>query len=84
MTMLAQAADGSTWILALAIAIGLFALAAWGTHWVWYFRSFGMGGIGNVGLSARYILGVIGLVVPIVGIIHGVAIWAGVGARVGS
>ena len=39
---------------------------------------------GNVVLNARYFLGVIGLVVPIVGIIHGVAIWAGFGARVGD
>jgi hypothetical protein len=36
------------------------------------------------GLSARSFMGVIGLVVPIVGIIHGVAIWAGAGARVGD
>jgi hypothetical protein len=83
MIILTQASDGGTGIfLALFIAIGLFALAAWGTHWIWYFRSFGMRG--PVVLSARYFLGVIGLVVPIVGIIHGVAIWAGVGARVGD
>ena len=85
MIILAQASDGGMRIfLALFIAIGLFALAAWGTHWIWYFRSFGMFAGGNVVLSARYFLGVIGLVVPIVGIIHGVAIWAGFGARVGD
>jgi len=83
MIILAQASDGGMRIfLALFIAIGLFALAAWGTHWIWYFRSFGMRG--NLVLNARYFLGVIGLVVPIVGIIHGVAIWAGFGARVGD
>jgi len=85
MIILTQASDGGTGIfLTLFIAIGLFALAAWGTHWIWYFRSFGMFAGGNVVLSARYFLGVIGLVVPIVGIIHGVAIWAGFGARVGD
>ena len=69
MIILTQASDGGTGIfLALFIAIGLFALAAWGTHWIWYFRSFGMFARG---LSARYFLGVIGLVVPIVGIIQG-------------
>jgi hypothetical protein len=84
MIILTQAADGGTWIfLALFIVIGLFALAAWATHWIWYFRSFGMFATGNVVLSAPFVLGVIGLVVPIVGIIHGVAIWAGGGARVG-
>ena len=83
MIILTQASDGGTGIfLALFIAIGLFALAAWGTHWIWYFRSFGVRG--NLVLNARYFLGVIGLVVPIVGIIHGVAIWAGFGARVGD
>src|SRR5215470_4685075 len=81
MIILTQASDGGMRIfLALFIAIGLFALAAWGTHWIWYFRSFGMRG--NVVLNARYFLGVIGLVVPIVGIIHGVAIWVAKGARV--
>src|SRR5262249_51886464 len=76
MIILTQASDGGMRIfLALFIAIGLFALAAWGTHWIWYFRSFVMRG--NPVLNARYFLGVIGLVVPIVGIIHGVAIWAG-------
>ena len=85
MIILTQASDAGTGILlALFIVIGLFALAAWGTHWIWYFRSFGMFAGGNVVLSARYFLGVIGLVVPIVGIIHGVAIWAGFGARVGD
>ena len=84
MIILTQAAEGGTWIfLALFIVIGLFALAAWATHWIWYFRSFGMFARGNVVLNARYFLGVIGLVVPIVGMIHGVAIWAGGGARVG-
>src|SRR5215831_16253142 len=85
MIILTQASDGGTGIiLALFIAIGLFALAAWGTHWIWYFRSFGMFAGGNAVLSARNFLGVIGLVVPIVGIIHGVAIWVGVGVRVGN
>jgi hypothetical protein len=80
MIILAHAPDGGTGIfLALFIAIGLFALAAWGTHWIWYFRSFGMFARG---ISGRYFLGVIGLVVPIVGIIHGVLICAG--ARVGD
>ena len=82
MIILTQASDGGTGIfLALFIAIGLFALAAWGTHWIWFFRSFGMF---TRGISARYFLGLIGLLVPIVGIIHGVAIWAGFGARVGD
>jgi hypothetical protein len=32
-----------TWIfLALGIAIGLVASAAWVTHWIWLFRSFGL------------------------------------------
>jgi hypothetical protein len=83
MIILTQASGGGMRIfLAHFIAIGLFALAAWGTHWIWYFRSFGMRG--NLVLNARYFLGVIGLVIPIVGIIHGVAIWAGFGARVGD
>jgi hypothetical protein len=43
MIILAQASDGSTWIfLALGIAIGLVALAAWVVHWIWFFRSFGL------------------------------------------
>ena len=32
----------------------------------------------------RYFLGVMGFAFPIVGIIHGFAIWAGAGARVGD
>jgi hypothetical protein len=88
MTALAQASDGGTWFfLALAIAIGLVALAAWVTHWIWFFRSFGfVMWIGQVKapIGARYLLGVAGLAIPIVGIIHGLAIWAGVGARVGG
>ena len=80
MIILAQASDSGMWILiALGIAV-VVALAAWGTHWIWYFRSFGMFAMG---ISPRYFLGVIGLLVPIVGIIHGVLIWAGAGARVG-
>ena len=60
MIILAQASDGGTGIfLALFIAIALFALAAWGTHWIWYFRSFGMFARG---ISPHYFLGVIGLV----------------------
>jgi len=79
MIILAQTSDSGMWILiAVCIAVAV-ALAAWGTHWIWYFRSFGMFARG---ISARYFLGVIGLLVPIVGIIHGVAIWAGAGARV--
>jgi hypothetical protein len=83
------------WIFpTLAIAIGLVALAAWATHCTWFFRSFGFFrffrsfGKDNVVRDImrknwiRYFLGVMGLVVPIVGIIHGFAIWAGAGARV--
>lgn len=81
MIILAQASDTGIWILiAVGIAVAV-ALAAWGTHWIWHFRSFGMFGRGS---SARYFLGVMGLLVPIVGIIHGFAIWAGAGARVGD
>jgi hypothetical protein len=41
MTILAQASNGGTWIfLTLGIAIGLVALAAWVTHWIWFFRLF--------------------------------------------
>src|SRR5262245_50012282 len=95
MIILAQASDGSTWIfLALAIAIGLAALAAWVTHWIWFFRSFRLlrnltsFGKDNAARDIirknwlRYFLGVIGLTVPIVGIVHGFALWGGVGARV--
>jgi hypothetical protein len=81
MIILAQASDSGMWIfIAVGIAVAV-ALAAWGTHWIWYFRSFGMFARG---ISARYFLGIIGLLVPIVGIIHGVAIWAGAGVRVGD
>src|SRR5215471_11343833 len=79
MIILAQGSNSGMWILiAIGIAAAL-AFAAWGTHWIWFFRSFG---VFARGISARYFLGVIGLLVPIVGIIHGVAIWAGAGARV--
>jgi hypothetical protein len=96
MTILAQASDGSTWYLALGIGIGLVALAAWATHWIWFFRSFGLfRAIRSLGKDnvvhnimrenwLRYFLGVMGLTIPIVGIVHGFAIWAGVGARVRS
>jgi hypothetical protein len=97
MIILAQASDGSTWIfLALGIAIGLVALAAWATHWIWFFRSFGLFrvlvsfGKDNVARNIirknwlHYFLGAMGLAVPIVGIIHGFAIWAGAGLRVGE
>jgi len=97
MIALAQASDGGTWIfLALGIAIGLVALAAWLTHLIWFLRSFvffrslGKGNLlnaqywlGMIG-SAHYWLGVIGFTIPIVGVIHGFAIWAGAGARVGD
>jgi len=78
----------------LGIAIGLVALGAWLTHWTWFFKSFGLfRAIGSLGKDnvvpniirknwLRYFLGVMGLAVPIVGIIHGCLIWAGVGARV--
>ena len=99
MTILAQASNGGTWIfLTLGIAVGLVALAAWVTHWIWFFRllqaavtvlasrqSFGQD---NVVLNIvrknwlSYFLGVIGITVPVVGIMHGFAIWAGAGARV--
>ncbi|MBO0763205.1 MAG: hypothetical protein J2P50_01230 [Hyphomicrobiaceae bacterium] len=97
MIIFAQAADGGTSVLpALFIAIGLVALAAWATHWVWFFRSFGLFraftsfGKDNVVQDImrknwlRYFLGVMGLMIPIVGVIHGFALWAGVGARVGN
>jgi len=43
MIILTQASDGGTGIfLALFIAIGQVALAAWVTHWIWFFRSFGL------------------------------------------
>ncbi len=88
MTGLAQTSDGGTWILVLAIAIGLVALAAWVTHLIWLFRSFGLSSpllMDKEFLaknSLRYVLGVMGLMIPIVGVIHGVATWAGVGAQV--
>jgi len=80
---------GHTWIFFFGIAIGLVALAAWVTHCIWFFRSFGSGSvlskesraiIRNNGL--RYYLGIMGLMIPIIGAGHGLAIWAGVGARV--
>jgi len=88
MTIPAQAPDGGTWIfLTLGVAIGLVALAAWLTHLIWFLRSleffrstFGMGLLRN----AHYWLFVIGFAVPIVGVIHGFAIWAGAGAQVGD
>jgi len=95
MIILAQASDGSTWLfLSLGITIGLVALAAWMTHWIWFFRSFGLFrvfksfGKDNVVRNIvrknwlRYFLGVMGLMAPIIGVIHGFAIWAGSGARV--
>ena len=69
-------------------------MAAWATHMIWFFRSFGFVrfyrsfGKDNVIHDimrknwVRYFLGVTGLVIPIVGTIHGFAIWAGAGARV--
>jgi flagellar biogenesis protein FliO len=43
MNNLAQASYGGTWIfLALGIAIGLVALAAWVSHRIWFFSSFGL------------------------------------------
>jgi hypothetical protein len=93
-TILAQASDSGTWIfLTLGIAIGLVALATWVTHWIWFFRSFGLFrsfGKDNVVHSIvrknwlSYFLGLIGFTVPIVGIMHGFAIWAGADARVGD
>jgi hypothetical protein len=69
------------------IAIGLVALAAWLTHLIWFLRSlkfFMSLGMGKQLRNAHYWLGVIGFAVPIVGVIHGVAIWAGAGAQVGD
>src|SRR5215813_12113710 len=84
MTILAQASE---WIFpTLAIAIGLVALAAWLTHSIWFLRSLVFLkslGMGNL-LNAHYWLGVIGFALPIVGVIHGFAIWAGAGAQVGD
>jgi hypothetical protein len=83
MTVLAQAFDSGMWIPALLIAIGLVALAAWLTHVIWFLRSLAL--YRSLGmayfLNAYYWLGVIGFTVPIVGVIHGFAIWAGAGAR---
>jgi len=43
MTILAEVSNGGTWIFpTLGIAIGLVALAAWVTHFIWFFRSFGL------------------------------------------
>src|SRR5262245_54018946 len=80
MIILAHSDTGMWILIAVGTAVAV-ALAAWGTHWIWYFRSFGMFPRGT---SARYFPGVMGLLVPIVGIIHGFAIWAGAGARVGD
>ena len=95
MTIMTIPAQASEWIFpTVAIAIGLVALAAWATHVVWFFGSFGFFrfyrsfGKDNVIRDImrknwmRYFLGVVGLVVPMVGVIHGFAIWAGAGARV--
>lgn len=89
MNNLAQAPFGGTWVFAaLGIASGLVALAAWATHCIWFvrsfgwfpaFTSFGKDMVRKNGL--RYFLGMLGLMVPIIGIIHGFAIWAGAGAR---
>lgn len=97
MTILAQASNGGTWIfLALGIAIVLVASAAWLTHLIWFFRAFGLfrllRSFGKDNVARNLVrnnwlscfLGAIGLTVPIVGIVHGFAIWAGAGARVGD
>jgi hypothetical protein len=90
MNNLAQASYGGTWIfLALGIAIGLVALAAWATHVIWYLkfvRSYGkeLRSLGKENVTyysvvrkslPRLFLGTIGFMVPIVGIIHGFVIW---------
>src|SRR5262245_21224914 len=79
--------EGGFWPLSLPIAIGLVALAAWLTHSIWFLRSlvfFRSLGMANLFLNTYYWLGVIGFTVPIVGVIHGFAIWAGAGAKVGD
>jgi hypothetical protein len=73
----------------LVIAIGLIALAALVTHWIWYFkvlRSYGKElrwcrkenvtrySVVRKNLP-RIFLGTMGFMVPIVGIIHGFVIW---------
>jgi hypothetical protein len=86
MITLAQASDDGT--------IGLVTMSAYITHRIWCFRSFGLfrvfrsfgkdNPVRNIARNnwLRYFLGVMGLTVPIVGIIHGFAIWARAGARV--
>jgi len=74
---------GHTWVFFLGIAIGLVALAAWVTHCIWFFRLFGSGSVLSKDASViirnnglRYVLGIMGLMMPIVGVGHGIVIWA--------
>jgi hypothetical protein len=68
----------------LAIAALLVGLAAYVTHGVWFIRFL----LFTRSLQQRrpwpLFLGMMGVIFPIVGMIHGCAIWAGTGARVGD
>ena len=78
MTPLVMLAENPAGYVLLVLGLLLLGsmFAAWATHWIWFIRRCRGGNI-----DARvFSLGVSGILLPIVGIIHGYAIW--LGARV--
>lgn len=64
---------GSGLLMLLGLAAALSFFAAWATHWWWFIKSWRECNKRR----PQIILGVAGILLPMVGMIHGYAIWVG-------
>lgn len=73
----AIAESTGSWLFVVFLCFALSAVAAWITHVIWIIRIFARpeftATLGNI------LLGIFGVCVPPVGMIHGFMIWIGVG-----
>ena len=70
--------SGEAPVSAIGIIVALACVAAFGTHWCWFVARCWRRRVDPVVLA----LGVLGILVPLVGALHGFCIW--IGARVSA